>query len=174
MSKIYSSVAAALLLAATSACAQETTRKSQLGVVTQWIAGTKVEITYRRPVARGRELFGALVPYGRMWTPSADSAARLSTSGPIHINGKALPAGTYSLWAIPDSASWSLIVNRNAVLFHLAVPASGEVLRVDAKPQRGEHIETLMFAFPMTDADSARLELRWGTTVVPFTIKAGD
>ena len=49
----------------------------------------------------------------------------------------------------------------------------GDVLTIHAAPVRGEHVETLLFAFPMTDADSARLELRWGTTVVPFTIKAG-
>jgi hypothetical protein len=162
-----------LLAAATSACAQETTRKSQLGVVTQWIAGTKVEITYRRPVARGRALFGALVPWGRMWTPSADSAARLSASGPIRVNGADLPAGTYSIWAIPDSTAWTIMFNRRANLFHLNVPSDGEALRVHATPARGDHVETLMFSFPMTDADSARLELRWGTTVVPLSIIAG-
>ncbi len=161
-----------LLLAASAASAQESTRKSQLGIVTQYVAGTKVEITYRRPVARGRALFGALVPYGRVWTPSADSAARIVTSGPLQINGATLPAGAYSIWATPDSASWTLAFNSNAVRFHLNVPSSGDVLTVHAKPQTGEHIETLLFAFPMTDADSARLELRWGTTVVPLSIKA--
>ena len=62
---------------------ETTTRKSQLGVVTQWIAGTKVEITYRRPVARGRALFGSLVPYGKVWTPSADTAASRRYSSPF-------------------------------------------------------------------------------------------
>lgn len=172
MSKRYSAVLATLLLASTSACAQGTNRRSQLGVVTQWIAGTKVEITYRRPVARGRALFGALVPYGRSWTPSADSAARISTSAPIEINGGLLPAGTYSIWAIPDSLSWTITFNRRANLFHLAVPAGDDALQVRATPVRGEHVETLMFVFPMVDGDSARLELRWGTTVVPLRIRA--
>lgn len=153
--------------------AQETTRKSQLGVVTQWVAGTKVEITYRRPVARGRSLFGALVPYGKVWTPSADTAARIAVSGPIEINGAKLDAGTYSMWATPDAESWTMSFNSHAVLFHLSVPSSGEVLKVNAKPTTSaDHVETLLFTFPMTDADSARLELRWGTTVIPFSIKA--
>ena len=152
---------------------QESTRKSQLGVVTQWIAGTKVEITYRRPVARGRALFGSLVPYGKVWTPSADTAARIAISGPIEINGARLDAGTYSMWATPDAESWTMSFNSRAVLFHLSVPSSGEVLKVSAKPTTSsDHVETLLFAFPMTDADSARLELRWGTTVIPFSIKA--
>src|SRR5947209_9384729 len=102
MSKVCTIAAGLVWLAAATACAQESTRKSQLGVVTQWIAGTKVEITYRRPVARGRALFGALVPYGKVWTPSADSAARISVSAPIQINGASLAAGTYSIWATPD------------------------------------------------------------------------
>src|SRR5437899_7850616 len=77
--------------------------RSQLGVVTQSVAGARIEIIYRRPVARGRELFGALVAWGRVWTPSADSAARLILSEPVEINGSKLAAGSYSIWAIPDS-----------------------------------------------------------------------
>ena len=163
---------AAIVLASTVANAQEATRKSQLGVVTQYIAGTKVEIAYRRPVARGRALFGALVPYGKMWTPSADSAARLTISAPIQINGATLPAGSYSLWATPDSANWALSFHPDPVRFHLNVPGGGFVLTAHAKPEKGDYVETLLFSFPMIDADSARLELHWGATVVPFSIKA--
>jgi hypothetical protein len=162
----------ALAVLASTACAQETMRRSQLGVVTQWIGGTKVELTYRRPVARGRALFGALVPYHKTWTPSADSAARLTITAPIEINGQRLDAGSYSLWAVPDSVDWQMRFNSTANAFHLSVPSSGYVLTVHAKPEKGEHVETLMFDFPMIDADSARLELRWGTTVVPFRLKA--
>ena len=161
-----------LLLAAPRAGAQETTRRSQLGIVVQYVAGTKIEIAYRRPVARGRTLFGALVPYGKIWTPSADSAARITTSAPITINGAALAAGSYSVWAVPDSASWAVVFNAVPAVFHLAYPSGRDVLRVNAAPTHGEHVESLEFAFPMVDADSARLELRWGTTVVPLSIKA--
>ena len=159
------------LAAIESTCAQSTPR-SQLGTVSQLVAGTRVEVTYRRPVARGRALFGSLVPYGRIWTPSADSAARFTVSTPVEINGSALPAGSYSLWAIPDSASWTLVFNREPAAFHLRYPEGHDALRVDAKPRQGEHVETLMFSFPVADGDSARLELHWGTTVVPLTIRA--
>jgi hypothetical protein len=158
-----------LSLPAAAACAQNT--RSQLGVLTQWIDGTRVEITYRRPVARGRELFGALVPWGQVWTPSADSGARIKTDGPLEINGGHLAAGTYSMWAIPDSTEWTFVFNSVAETFHKNYPGGHDALRVKAKPVKGDHTETLMFAFPLVDADSARLELRWGTTVVPFSIK---
>jgi hypothetical protein len=164
---------AAVLLAAGVACARaQPTPRSQLGTVSQSIAGTRVEIVYRRPVARGRALFGALVPWRQMWTPSADSAARITLSGPVEINGSRLAAGSYSMWAIPDSTSWTVIFNGQPVAFHLRYPEGRDVLRVHATPAHGEHVETLMFAFPLADADSARLELRWGTTVVPLAIKA--
>jgi len=146
--------------------------RSQLGSVSQSIAGTRVEIVYRRPVARGRSLFGALVPWGRVWTPSADTAARLTTSGPLQVNGSDLPAGTYSVWTIPDSASWTIVFNSVPEVFHLRYPEGKDVLRVRATPASGEHVETLMFTFPVVDADSARLELHWGTTVVPLMIRA--
>jgi hypothetical protein len=107
-----------------------------------------------------------------MWTPSADSAARIVTSGAIEVNGTALPAGSYSVWAIPDSTNWTVIFNSNAVRFHLNVPTSGEVMRVQAHPTTGSHVETLQFSFPMVDADSARLELHWGPTIIPLSIKA--
>jgi hypothetical protein len=167
-------LAPSLLLSAGSiACAQPAPR-SQLGSVSQSVNGTTIEIVYRRPVAHGRALFGALVPWDRIWSPSADSAARMTLSQPVEINGARLAAGSYSIWAIPDSLSWTLIFNSVATVFHLRYPEGRDVLRVRATPTRGDHVESLMFAFPMVDADSARLELQWGTTVVPLSIKAGS
>src|SRR6185436_8506599 len=110
----------------------QATPKSQLGTVSQLIAGTRVELVYPRPVARGRDLFGALVPWGRVWTPSADTAARISLSGPVEVNGSKLAAGTYSIWAIPDSASWTIIFNSVSEVFHLRYPDGRDVLRVHA------------------------------------------
>lgn len=147
--------------------------RSQLGSVSQQVADVRISLKYRRPVARGRALFGALVPWGAVWTPSADSAAVLSVSRPITVNGSALPAGTYGVWAIPDSASWTFIFSATPAAFHLRYPEGRDVLRVRARPVRGEYVETLEFAFPMVDADSARLELRWGNTVVPLRLRAG-
>ena len=171
---------ATAVLLATPACGQGRDYRripaSQLGTVSQEIAGTRIEIVYRRPVARGRELFGALVPYGRIWTPSADTAARITVSEPVSVNGQPLAAGTYSIWAIPGKDSWEIIFNSVARAFHLSYPGSGkDVLKIQAVPTKGEHVETLTFAVPVADADSAEVQLRWGTTVVPLKVKArGD
>lgn len=173
--RMVACLVAALAFAAggSSACAQANYR-SQLGTVSQQVMETRIDIKYRRPVARGRDLFGALVPWGRIWTPSADSAAVLTVSNPITVNGERLPAGSYGIWTIPDSASWTVIFSGRPAAFHLRYPDGQDVLRVQAKPVKGEYVETLLFDFPMVDADSARLELRWGTTVVPLLLHSSS
>jgi len=164
-----------LVLAITSAsCAKaQPARKSQLATVTQHVGPAKIEIVYRRPVARGRELFGKLVPYGRTWTPSADSAALFSTSTDLEVNGSTLRAGRYAVWMIPDSTNWTVIFSSAQPVFHLRLPQkTDEVLRVSTTSRAADHMETLGFYFPMVDADSAVLNMHWGRTVVPMRIKA--
>jgi hypothetical protein len=136
------------------------------------LGATRIEVVYRRPVARGRTLFGSLVPWGRVWSPSADTAALFTTSTPIRINGDALGAGTYSLFAIPDEHAWTIIFSSAHPLFHMNYPEGRDALRVRATPRAGDHVETLAFYFPMVDADSAELVLHWGKTVVPLAIRA--
>ncbi|MEO8575236.1 MAG: DUF2911 domain-containing protein [Gemmatimonadales bacterium] len=148
-------------------------RKSQLATVTQSIGDAKVEIVYRRPVARGRELFGKLVPWGRVWTPSADSAALFSTSTDLTVAGSKLRAGKYAVWMIPEHDDWSVIFSSAQPIFHLRLPDSkDEVLRVKVKAKEGEHMESLGFYFPMVDGDSAVLNMHWGRTVVPISIRS--
>jgi hypothetical protein len=162
-----------LVVAFAPACSKaQVIRKSQLATVSQMIGDARIEIVYRRPVARGRELFGSLVPFGQVWSPSADSAAVFTTTKELEIAGAKLPAGRYSVWAIPDRDTWTLIFNSVTPVFHLRYPEGKDVLRVHAKPKAGDHVETLAFYFPMVDEDSAVLNLHWGKTVVPFAIKA--
>jgi hypothetical protein len=163
---------ALVLCACAAPLPAQTIRKSQLATVSQQIADTHLEILYRRPVARGRTLFGTLVPWGRIWSPSADSAARITVSTDVAINGAKLAAGTYGIWAIPDSTEWTIIFNSDAVAFHLRYPVGRDALRVQARPLKGDHVESLLFSVPMVDADSATLQLHWGTTIVPLVIRA--
>ncbi len=167
---------ASLALATLAICAAplhaQAIPKSQLATVMQQVGPARIEILYRRPVARGRVLFGALVPWGRMWTPSADSAPRFTVSSPVTVNGAALPAGSYGIWAIPDSASWMIIFNTVSSAFHLRYPEGRDALRVFAAPTVADHAESLLFDFPLVDADSAVLQIRWGKTAVPLMIRA--
>lgn len=162
-----------LLCACSSVSGAQAGRKSQLASVTQSVGDAKIEIIYRRPVARGRELFGKLVPWGHVWTPSADSAALFSTSTKLTVAGSRLPAGKYAVWMIPEREDWSVIFTSAQPVFHLRLPElKDEVLRVKVKSRSAEHMETLGFYFPMVDADSAVLNMHWGRTVVPISIRS--
>lgn len=146
-------------------------RRSQRAEIMQTVGGTEVRARYVRPVARGRELFGALVPYGQVWTPSADSALRISFSTDVQIDGQPLGAGSYSVWVIPDAALWTVIFNRSADAFHLRHREGDDILRIAAKVDSLPHVETLTIAFPVVDGNAATMQMHWGTTSVSLRIE---
>lgn len=148
-------------------------RRSPRGTVTQTLDGTEISIRYYRPVLRGRTPFPGVVPWGRTWTPGADSATRIETTGALEIEGKELPAGRYSLWVIPaENDAWTVIFNRAANAFHLSYDESQDALRVQAKATTAsQSVETLQLSFPLADADSAVLQLQWGTFVLPVHLR---
>ena len=147
---------------------------SQRATVTQNVALTEISVAYGRPVARGRQLFGALVPWDAIWHPGADSATRVRFSRDVLIEGQPLRAGEYSLWMIPrESAPWTVIFSRAARVFHLPYPGENrDALRVDVTPEQASQMESFAIYFPMVQRDSAVMRLHWGTTAVPIRIKA--
>ncbi|HVF40448.1 MAG TPA: DUF2911 domain-containing protein [Gemmatimonadaceae bacterium] len=169
--RLLHTLAGIVVLAASKPADCQEIRKSQLATISQMVGNTRIDIVYRRPVARGRELFGGIVPFGKVWSPSADSAALFTTSTDISIAGSQLKAGSYTLWMIPERETWTIIFSSKQPAFHLPYPQGQDVLRVNAASRAGDHMETLAFHFPMVDADSAVLSMHWGKTVVPLSIK---
>jgi Protein of unknown function (DUF2911) len=163
-------VAAVGLFAVTGISAQETAKvkPSQHGTVSQRIADTTITVEYNRPVARGRELFGKLVPYGRVWCPGADDCTTIEVSTKVTLEGQELPAGKYSVWAEPGPEKWIVIFNKQASVFHTRYPAGQDALRLEVTPRTGSHMETLAFYFPAVDGHKGELALHWGTVVVPL------
>ena len=149
-------------------------KKSQTGIVSQEIAKTKIEIKYDRPLARGRELFGKLVKWDKIWTPSANSPTMFETTGDITLNGGTLKSGKYSVWAIPGKDEWTFWFDTTPKVFHLNHPEADDeriVLIIAAKPEEaGMYMETLTFNFPVVNADGATLHFHWGNTIVPIEI----
>ena len=144
---------------------------SQSGSVSQTIANTKLTITYDRPVARGRALFGGIVPYGEIWNPGANDATAITLSRAVTINGNRLDAGKYSIWAIPGEREWTVIFSRAADVFHQPYPGEEhDALRLTIAPTTGDYVETLAFYFPVVEKKDAELRLHWGETIVPFAI----
>ena len=147
---------------------------SQRGSVTQHVAHTTVAAEYGRPVARGRALFGQLVPWDSVWHPGADSATRISFDHPVRLEGQEVGAGEYSLWLIPRaSRPWTVILSRAAHVFHKPYPgASRDAYRIDVSPERGAHMESLAIYFPSVLRADAVLRIHWGETVLPIRVSA--
>ena len=164
-------IAATVLVQAEAQKPQPGPKPSQRATVSQRINDTTVTIDYSRPVARGRELFGKLVPYGRVWCPGADDATTIDVTTDVTINGQSLAKGKYSVWAEPNAEKWVMIVNRTANVWHTRYPTGQDALRVEVAPRTGEHMETMAFYFPVVEGRKAELVLHWGTIVVPLAIE---
>jgi hypothetical protein len=149
---------------------------SQRARVDQTVAFTDISVVYGRPVARGRRLFGdsALVKWDTLWHPGADSATRVSFTHDVKLEGQDLKAGEYSVWLIPRATKpWTVILSRAAHVFHQPYPGdSSDALRVDVAAERGSHMETLAFYFPVVLRDEAVMRIHWGEMIVPIRIKA--
>lgn len=151
--------------------APDDVQKSQSGAVFQRVANTDIEVVYDRPVARGRELFGGIVALDEVWNPGANDATAVSFSRDVTVNGEALAAGRYSLWAIPGAADWTVIFSTAADVYHTPYPGEEhDSLRLAITPRRGDHVETLAYYFPMVEEKETELVLHWGETVVPMMI----
>jgi hypothetical protein len=149
-------------------------RQSQPATVTQTIGHTQITVTYNRPSARGRKLFGGVVAWGRVWCPGADEATTLTLSTDVLVAGQPLAAGKYSMWAIPTPEAWTVIFSKAAAVFHVPYPgAAQDALRITLKPMAGPFFETLAFYFPTVGGDRALLDLHWGETIVeiPISVK---
>jgi hypothetical protein len=169
---LLSSIAMTLMVVASAAGQREddSGRASKNGRTEGEIDGVSVVVEYGRPNAKGRDLWGALVPYGKVWRTGADEASTISLSGDVEINGESLAAGTYAVFTIPSESSWTVIFNKTAKQWGAFRYDEGEdALRVDVQPGSGEYIESMDFQI-----DGSQVVLRWGDMRVPIEITGAD
>lgn len=146
-------------------------RLSPKSSVMQTVGLTDVTITYSRPSVKGRQIWGALVPYDKVWRTGANEATTISVSDDVTVNGQALPKGTYSLHTIPGKDQWTIIFNNVANQWgSFNYDATKDALRVTAKPEKAPFTETMTFEVPSVSADQATVVLRWENLAVPLTI----
>ena len=171
---LRASCLAAALLAAPVPLPAQGYPPSQRTRISQDVALTRIDLVYGRPVARGRALFGALVPWDSLWHPGADSATRITVSRDVLVGGQPLAKGTYSVWLIPRaSAPWTIILNRSAYVDHKDYGGpSRDALRFDVRPDSLSHMESMGIYFPMVLRDEATLRIQWGFHGIAIPIKA--
>jgi len=161
-----------LTAAAVPAAAQlEMPRVSQAASVTQRIGVTDVTIHYHRPGVKGRTIWGALVPYDKVWRAGANDRTTFTASDDVLIEGQPLPAGTYGLMMIPRADSWVIIFSKVADAWGaFNYSEDNDALRVEVKPHEAPAHEWLEYGFENLTDDSAEAVLHWDRLAVPFRV----
>jgi hypothetical protein len=147
-------------------------RPSKNGKTEGTIDGVDVVIEYGRPNVKGREIWGGLVPYGKVWRTGANEATTITFGADVTVEGQKLAAGTYGLFAIPGEEEWAVIFNKVANQWGAFEYAEAEdALRVTVAPGASEEsVEAMDFVI-----DGSSVVLRWEKLTVSFEVaKAGD
>jgi hypothetical protein len=139
------------------------------------IDGAHITVTYGRPSMRGRTIFGALVPYDRVWCPGADEATVLDSDKPIQLDTLKLPAGPHTIWMLPTANQWTLIVSKEPSGFHTQYHPEADLGRVTLRKDRANPpVEQLTFAIaPNRSGPGGSLAMTWETTSVWSSLTMG-
>ena len=148
-------------------------RPSAADSATGKVGAAMVKINYSSPSVKGRKIWGDLVPYDKAWRLGANEATVFQTDKPIKVEGKDLPAGKYTLFAIPGEKEWQIIFNSQVGQW--GIKRSGEanydpannVLTVNVKPKKSATMnERLVY-----DVNGKGVDIKWENLEVPIAIK---
>jgi hypothetical protein len=138
-------------------------------------AGEKAvaRVTYSRPQKGGREVFGKLIPYGKVWRTGANEATEIKFYQDVELAGKSVKAGTYSLFTIPGEKEWMIILNSDLDYWGAySYKAENDVVRVTAPARESNNtVENFTIQFDKKGEKGGVMRLAWDKTVVevPFT-----
>ena len=147
-------------------------RLSPMYLATMKYEDTYIKITYCRPHKKGREIFGGLEPYGKVWRTGANEATEITITKDIKFGGKELKAGTYSLFTIPEKESWTVILNSELGQWGAYEYDKGkDVLRVEAKVKKtAVSYEPFTIEFKQ-NSQGTDLVMMWDMTMISIPIE---
>ena len=93
--------------------------------------GKSIHIAYSSPRAKGRKVFGGLVPYGEPWRTGANEATTFVNDVDVTVDGKTIPAGNYTLFTVPNADKWTLIISKKTGEWGIPYPEGNDLLRAD-------------------------------------------
>ena len=130
-----------------------------------------VRVLYSRPAKNGREVFGKLIPYGKVWRTGANENTEITFYQDATLQGKKIKAGTYSLFTIPNENEWVVILNKDLNYWGAyQYKEANDVARFTVTPKKSETvIENFSIQFPK--GTDALLRMGWDTTVVELPIQ---
>lgn len=143
------------------------------GEFKQQVGFTEVEVKYSRPSARGRVVFGGLIPFGELWRTGAHDATTIHFSDTINLNGHNVPAGRYSLFTIPNQNEWTIVINKVAEMHGTSdYSQEQDLVRFTVTPEKSvRYYETFTVEVNDFTKDGASLYLIWENTQVRISMK---
>jgi hypothetical protein len=133
-----------------------------------------ITIEYSRPSAKGRVVFGDVVPFGKTWRTGANASTKITFGEDVKVEGKDIPAGTYALYTVPNKDSWDIIFYKDLTLSGNVAKykKEDELVRFSVKPSSlGNKVETFTINVADVTPTTANIELTWEKTRVVFGIK---
>ncbi len=132
------------------------------------IGEAEITIKYSSPRAKDRTIYGELVPYGKIWRAGANEATTIAFSKDVMVEGKALAAGEYALFVIPeDNGVWTVIFNKETKQWGAyKYDQSKDALRVKAKTSETDYTENMTY---MVDEDGM-IHLDWADTRMSISV----
>ena len=131
------------------------------------IADLKIKVNYGSPSVKGREIWGELVPFGKVWRTGANEATTITIDKDITLNQKALNAGTYSLFTLPTSEGWQMIFNTTTDQWGAyEYESSKDVLRIPVAPQVVDVLSEMMEFI----IDGDQVILLWENLRIPVIV----
>jgi len=135
------------------------------------VGGAEVWVDYSRPMKRGREIFGNVVPWNTPWRTGANSATQFNTSVDLVIGGGAVPAGKYTLWTLPTPTGWTLIINKQTGQWGTEYHPEQDLVRVDAKVETlAAPVEQFVIGFEPSAAAPTTITFTWDRTKVSVPV----
>jgi hypothetical protein len=136
-------------------------------------AGKNIKTDYSSPRMKGRKIYGDLVPFGEVWRTGANAATTFVTSSDVVVGGKAVPAGSYTIFTVPTANKWTLIINKKTGEWGIPYKyESDELARVDMKVSKlPSPVENFSIAYDKAGG-GCTLGMDWETTRASVDIAA--
>ncbi|MCE7066558.1 DUF2911 domain-containing protein [Dyadobacter sp. CY326] len=131
-----------------------------------------IKVSYSRPYLKGREAFGKLEPFGKVWRTGADESTEIKFYQDATFGGKKIKAGTYSLFTIPGEKEWTVILSSDLDYWGAyQYKEANDVLRVTAPVKAAEApIENFSIVFEKVSDTSAKMFLGWASSVIEVPV----
>ncbi|MBA3899594.1 MAG: DUF2911 domain-containing protein [Bacteroidetes bacterium] len=146
---------------------------SPKATVKQTVGLTDVTIEYSSPAVKGRAIWGELVPYSELWRTGANAPTKVTFSKDVNINGKAIPAGTYTLLTIPEKENWTIMFNKDAELRSTSgYSQEKDIVSMRIKPQVISNRERFTVLVSDFTNEGGNISLEWEKLRIdiPFTV----